>query len=81
MAFFSKWWFHISKEKQEIVRKLLKNGQLEIINGGWVMNDEACTYYDDIIDQMTLGHKFMLDNLNITTDIGWHIDPFGHSTE
>jgi len=42
------------------------------------MNDEANAYYEDIIDQMTVGHKFLLDNFGIRPTIGWHIDPFGH---
>ena len=34
----------------------MKNRQLEFINGGVSMNDEACTYYEDIIDNLTWGH-------------------------
>ena len=37
------------------VRKLVANKQLEFVNGGWCMNDEASTDYNAIIDQMTLG--------------------------
>ena len=43
------------------------------------MNDEACSYYDDIIEQMTLGHRFIKKTFNRTVNVGWHIDPFGHS--
>ena len=39
------------------VKKLVQNGQLEFINGGWCMNDEASTHYNAIIDQMTWGFK------------------------
>ena len=39
------------------VRKLVANKQLEFVNGGWCMNDEAATDYNSIIDQMTLGKK------------------------
>jgi len=42
------------------------------------MNDEANAYYEDIIDQMTIGHKWLLDTFNVIPNIGWHIDPFGH---
>ena len=37
-------------------KELVKNRQLEFINGGVCMNDEAAPYYEDIIDNMTWGH-------------------------
>ena len=37
------------------VHQLVNNKQLEFINGGWCMNDEAATDYNAIIDQMSLG--------------------------
>ena len=37
------------------MKQLLDRGQLEFINGGWCMNDEATTDYNAIIDQMSLG--------------------------
>lgn len=64
---------------QETVRGLVKNGQLELINGGWSMHDEACPTYDDMIDNMMLGHKFIEENFGVKPRIGWQIDPFGHS--
>jgi hypothetical protein len=64
---------------QSRVKALVSSGQLEFINGGWCMNDEAGTHYYDIIDQMTLGHQFLKETFGVTPTIGWHIDPFGHS--
>lgn len=49
-------------------------------NGGWSMNDEAACHYIDMIDQMTLGHRFIMQTFNITPRAAWQIDPFGHSS-
>jgi len=58
VIFFSKWWHLQTETTRETVRDLVKNGRLEFINGGWCVNDEATTYYADIIDQMSLGLKY-----------------------
>ncbi|KAM9956542.1 hypothetical protein ACTFIR_003260 [Dictyostelium discoideum] len=79
IAFFQRWWDEQSTTMQNIVKGLVESGQLEFINGGYCMNDEASTYYDDTIDQMTLGHQFLWENFGVMPKIGWHVDPFGHS--
>ena len=43
-----------------MVRNLVSEGRLDFVIGGWCMNDEATAYYNDIIDQQTLGLKFIL---------------------
>eukprot|EP00118_Oscarella_pearsei_P014340 m.122439 g.122439 ORF g.122439 m.122439 type:complete len:993 (+) comp37781_c0_seq1:117-3095(+) len=82
IAFFRRWWLEQSQETQQVVRELVTNGSLEFINGGWCMNDEAGTHYNAIIDQMTEGFLFLKREFGESgrPRIGWHIDPFGHSS-
>lgn len=79
MAFFTRWWRDQTDKMKKIVKKLVKEERLQFINGGWSMNDEAATHYEDIITNMQKGHKFLLEEFDVTPNIGWHIDPFGHS--
>ena len=44
------------------------------------MNDEAWPYYTQIIENMMIGHKFLKEEFGVSTNIGWHVDPFGHSS-
>ena len=44
------------------------------------MHDEAVTHYEDMINNMMLGHEYLLKEFGIKPKIGWHIDPFGHSS-
>ena len=78
-VFFEIWWQEISNATKDVVREYIRNGQLEFLMGGYVMNDEGCTYYDDIIEQLTLGHRAIKNTFNVTVNTAWHIDPFGHS--
>jgi hypothetical protein len=79
MKFFYMWWTEQSLQTKIDVKQLIKEGRLEIINGGWSMNDEACPTYQDIINNMKMGHDFLLNEFNVIPRIGWQIDPFGHS--
>ena len=59
MAFFQRWWQEQTETTKDIVRGLVASGQLEFINGGWCMNDEAAAHYVDIVDQMSFGLMYV----------------------
>lgn len=65
---------------QEDVKMLIKEGRLEIANGGWVSSDEACPNYEDMINNMVMGHAFLKKEFGIRPRIGWQLDAFGHSS-
>ena len=60
LAFFWRWWNEQNDAMKERVRDFVRQGRLEFVIGAWCMNDEASTYYNDIIDQQTLGLQFIL---------------------
>ncbi|XP_019849873.1 PREDICTED: lysosomal alpha-mannosidase-like, partial [Amphimedon queenslandica] len=80
IAFFTRWWNEQTDDIKQKVHDFVNNGQLEFINGGWCMNDEASTHYNGIVDQMSLGLRFLSNTFGVRPSVGWHIDPFGHSS-
>ncbi|KAI7740719.1 hypothetical protein M8C21_023530 [Ambrosia artemisiifolia] len=79
IAFFQRWWNQQSELLKSKVKELVNNGQLEFINGGMCMHDEATPHYVDLIDQTTMGHMFINKEFGQKPRVGWQIDPFGHS--
>ena len=80
-AFFQRWWRELSPDEQNATRKLVADNQLNFVNGGWCMHDEAATHYVDMVDQTTLGHRLLKEAFGDDglVTIGWQLDPFGHS--
>ena len=66
------WWNIATPDKKANAQKLIKNGQLEIVTGGWVMNDEANTHYFEMIDQMIEGKCSWFF-------LSWSLDSVQHS--
>jgi len=74
------WYRKLSDNSKREVRYLVARGRLVFVNGGWSMHDEASSHYISMIDQTSLGHKFLLDEFGFVPRIGWQIDPYGHSS-
>ena len=83
LAFFWRWWNEQNDVTRNLVRMFVSEGRLEFVIGAWCMNDEATTYYNDIIDQQTLGLQFILKEFGecARPKVAWQLDPFGHSRE
>lgn len=79
-SYFAYWWQTLASDSEkEDVRSLLRNGQLEIVSGGWVMNDEANAHISAIVSQMVEGHEWLKRHVAYVPRNGWSIDPFGLS--
>ncbi|XP_076638060.1 alpha-mannosidase 2 [Colletes latitarsis] len=79
ISFFQLWWEDQSKTTRNLVRRLIHDGQLEIVSGGWVMPDESVSHWIAQLTQLTEGHQWLKYNLDYTPNSGWAIDPFGLS--
>ena len=79
MAFFSKWFRESKPTVQALARGFVQNGQIVFAGGGWVSHDEATPYFADMLQQVTLGHRFLRDEFGAKVTVQWQIDPFGHS--
>ena len=80
-GFFARWWDDANEIKRNQTKYLVERGQLEFINGGWCMHDEASPKWEAMVDQTTRGHQFLLKNFGPKANPRgtWQIDPFGHS--
>ena len=80
ISFFSRWWSQQDDETRATVRKYVDQGRLNFVNGGYVQHDEAAAHYVAMIDQTTLGHRFLREEFGYSPTVGWQVDPFGHSS-
>ena len=55
VKYLQMWWKYQTDDMKAKVRNLVNTGRLELVNGGWSSHDEACTTYDDQINNMYLG--------------------------
>lgn len=65
VAFLYRWWNNATPKQREQMKALVANKQIEFINAGWCMSDEANMYYEDFVDQMTVGLRWIKDTFNV----------------
>uniref|UniRef100_A0AC34Q5P7 Alpha-mannosidase n=1 Tax=Panagrolaimus sp. JU765 TaxID=591449 RepID=A0AC34Q5P7_9BILA len=78
MSFLERWWRDATEEQKTQAKKLVKDGQLELSGGAWVMTDEATPYFWGTIDNMVEGHYFVKQTFGRLPKTSWSVDPFGH---
>ena len=79
LYYFKTWYEGTNPENTIKIKELINEKRLEFVSGGFVVNDEATPYYKDIIEQIRVGHQFILEEFGITPKTAWYIDSFGHS--
>ena len=65
------------------VSSLFNLGRLGVAGGSWTSNDEAVSHYAAMIDQSTLGFRFIKNELRTCSQpaVAWQLDLFGHGRE
>jgi len=56
---FKEWYDIQSNITKEKVRGLVKEGRLDLVNGGWTTPDEATTQFDSLIDNFMVGQQWL----------------------
>ena len=77
--YFKIWYQSLSNADKERVQKLVKQKRLEFVFCGYVVNDEANPLYYDIIDNIRIGHQFLLEEFGIIPKSAFFLDSFGHN--
>ncbi|KAL1415454.1 hypothetical protein MTO96_006803 [Rhipicephalus appendiculatus] len=80
-VFFSRWLRMQTELPGQRVCPRARPSRLQFVGGGWTQNDEAVTHYTAIVDQMTMGLRFLNHTFGEcgNVKVAWQIDPFGHS--
>ena len=79
IKYLQMWYVRAKDEMKEKLQKLIENGQFEVATGGWTSTDEACPNYEDLINNVMIGHQFLQKEFGVTPSIGWNLDAAGHS--
>jgi hypothetical protein len=74
ISYLSMWWAEQSLATKSSFIKLLNEGRLEIVTGGYVMPDEANSHYTALLEQLVYGHEWCNINLDgYKPNSGWSI--------
>ena len=60
ISFFMRWWDSQSQDTKDTFTRLVKNGQMEFVGGGWVQNDEANQVKSNQIIHLMFRYSYVL---------------------
>ena len=78
--YFKIWYEKLTPQDKAKVKQLISQKRFEFVFCGYVVNDEATPFYNDIIDNIRLGHQFLFDEFNIKPSSAFFLDSFGHNS-
>lgn len=79
VKYLQMWYTRASQELRDKLKKQIQSGQFEVATGGWSSSDEASPNFEDLINNIMIGHQFLQNEFNYTPKIGWNLDAFAHS--
>ena len=77
--YFKIWYLKQSNTDKEKLKQIIKDKRIEFVFCGYVVNDEANPIYYDIIDNIRIGHQFLLEEFGIKPKSAYFLDSFGHN--
>lgn len=78
--YFKIWYEKLMEDSKHNLKQLIKEKRLEFVFCGLVVNDEANPIYYDIIDNIRIGHQFLLEEFGIKPKSAFFLDSFGHNS-
>ena len=76
---FLKHWIDTNPRNADLFKQAVKDGRMEVLNGGYSVHDNASPYFDDIINTYEYGREYVYNQFNYVPRTGWLVDPFGLS--
>ena len=67
-AFFQRWWNEQTAERRNVTKRLVGSGQLSFVLNGWAQHDEATPHFITMMDQTSLGNRFLMQVSSSSSD-------------
>lgn len=81
IGYLARWYEDADEARARKFKDLVACGKIQFAGAGWVQHDECVAHGRSAINQMTHGHRFLIDMFgpDHAPTYGWQIDPFGNA--